>query len=100
MSKTPFAQIQLPLSETNGTAAVEFYPKCQLVAQSGQSLRRNSLSAFGQERTLIGSDPEGDHAPELLLGLQVVDLDSLIVLPHLEPEDTGHFALSTLGGRL
>ena len=32
MNKAPFAQIQLTLSETKGTAAVEFYSKCQLVA--------------------------------------------------------------------
>jgi len=32
MSKTPFTQIQLPLSETKGTAAVEFNSKCPLVA--------------------------------------------------------------------
>jgi hypothetical protein len=38
-SKTPFVQIQLPLSETNGTAAVEFYSKCQLVAHRVIPLR-------------------------------------------------------------
>jgi hypothetical protein len=51
MSKTPFAQIQLPLSETNGTAAVEFYSKCQLVAHRVISVPRDYWVAFGAKRT-------------------------------------------------
>ena len=47
MSKTPFAQ-------TNGTAAVEFYSKCPLVAQSGHSNHSRECPLLGVKRTSQG----------------------------------------------
>jgi len=63
MSKTPFAQIQLPLSETNGTAAVEFYSKCQLVALAGHARVVGRRLLLGVERTCRSRGPTSGFDP-------------------------------------
>jgi hypothetical protein len=65
MSKTPFAQIQLPLSETNGTAPVEFYSKCPLFGRAlhvyfgTQSGVRSPMDTDG---ATAGKNEKGDPA--------------------------------------